>query len=69
MRKERMTLPQAQQAWDKIEKNIKLAPFNDEGFNLPHIDMVKIFNGRQSMTWHAITDEVQRIIEAWQPTE
>lgn len=69
MRKERMTLQQAQQTWDKIEQKIKLAPFNDEGITLPHIDMAKIFNGRQSMTWHAITDEVQHIIETWQPNE
>lgn len=67
MRKERLTLKQAQKVWNDIEQNIKLAPFNDEGINLPHIDMAKIFNGRQSMTWHAITDEVQRIIEEWQP--
>ena len=67
MRKERMTLQQAQEAWNKIEENIKLAPFNDEGICLPHIDMVKIFNGRKSMTWHAITDEAQRIINEWQP--
>lgn len=67
MRKERMTLQQAQEAWNKIEENIKLAPFNDEGICLPHIDMAKIFNGRKSMTWHAITDEMQRIINEWQP--
>ena len=67
MRKERLTLQQAQKAWDKIEQNIKLAPFNDEGISLPHIDMSKIFAGRQSMTWHAINDEVKRIIEEWQP--
>ena len=67
MRKERMTLQQAQEAWNKIEENSRLAPFNDEGISLPHIDMAKIFNGRKSMTWHAITDEVQRIINEWQP--
>ena len=67
MRKERMTLQQAQEAWNKIEENIRLAPFNDEGISLPHIDMAKIFNGRKSMTWYAITDEVQRIIDEWQP--
>lgn len=67
MRKERMTLQQAQEAWNKIEENIRLAPFNDDGLSLPHIDMTKIFNGRKSMTWHAITDEVQHIINEWQP--
>ena len=64
-----MTLQQAQQAWDRIEQEIKLAPFNDDGISLPHIDMAKIFNGRQSMSWNAITDEIQRIVESWQPSE
>ena len=64
-----MTLQQAQQTWDRIEQGVKLAPFNDDGINLPHIDMAKIFNGRQSMTWNAITDEIQRIVESWQPSE
>ena len=67
MRKERMTLQQAQQAWDKIEQNIKLAPFNDEGISLPHIDMAKIFNGRLSMSWQKITEAIQDIINKWDP--
>ncbi len=69
MRKERLTLQQAQANWDKIENHIKLAKFNDDGITLPHIDMAKIFNGRQSMTWHAITEEVQHIIDTWKPND
>ena len=69
MNKKRMTLQQAQQTWDRIEQEIKLAPFNDDGISLPHIDMAKIFNSRQSMPWNAITDEIQRIVESWKPSE
>lgn len=69
MSKKSMTQQQAQATWDKIRDHIRLAPFNDDGISLPHIDMAKIFNGRQSMSWNAITDEMQRIVESWQPSE
>lgn len=67
MNKKRLTLEEAQKIWDNIEHNIKIAPFNDEGFALPHIDMAKIFSGRLSMSWQKITEAIQDIINKWDP--
>jgi hypothetical protein len=67
MKKERLTLEEAQAVWDNIEQNIKIAPFNDEGFALPHIDMAKIFGDRKSMSWQKITEAIQNIINKWDP--
>ena len=67
MKKERLTLEEAQKVWDNIEHNIKIAPFNDEGFALPHIDMAKIYSGKKSMSWQKITEVIQDIICKWDP--
>lgn len=67
MKKERLTLEEAQAVWDNIEKNVKIAPFNDEGFALPHIDMAKIFAKRKSMSWKKITEAIQEIVSRWDP--
>ena len=68
MRKERITQKQAQDVWDSIRTNIRLAKFNDAGIKLPTIDMGKIFGERKSATWKDINAQVQDIINRWEPT-
>lgn len=68
MSKKTLTQQQAQETWDKIREQVRLAPFNDEGISLPDIDMAKIFRGRNSLTWEKVTQEVTSIIENWLPS-
>lgn len=63
MRKERLTLRQAQSAWDAICKCITLAPFKGQKTPLPHIDMGEVFNGRKSMTWRAVVEAVKAKVD------
>lgn len=68
MRAERITLRQAQSAWDAIQKSITLAPYNGAAVSLPAIDMAGIFNGRKSMTYYAVVEAVKKAIDAAIPT-
>lgn len=68
MRKERLTLRQAQSAWDAIRKCITLAPFKGKETQLPQIDMGEVFNGRKSMTWHAVVEAVRAKVDEAVPT-
>ena len=67
MGKERVTQKQAQDVWDAIRWKIRLARFNDEGIELPAIDMAKLFRGRKTATWKDINSQVQDIINGWEP--
>ena len=67
MRKEHITQKQAQDVWDSIRTNIRLAKFNDAGIELPAIDMAKLFRGHKSATWQEINCQVQDIINKWEP--
>ena len=67
MNKERLTQEQAQATWNTIRKKIRLAKFNDDGIELPAIDMAKFFHGRKSATWQEINSKVQDIINRWEP--
>ena len=68
MRPERLTKKQAQTAWDAIERDITLHPWQGERIKLPHIDMEKIFAGRKSMTWRACLRAVRSILDNLQMT-
>lgn len=68
MRAERITLRQAQCAWDAIQKSITLAPYNGAAVSLPAIDMAGIFNGRKTMTHHAVIEAVKKAIDEAIPT-
>lgn len=63
MRPERLTKRQAQTCYDEIKTHIKLAPWKGEAVELPPIDMDSIFAGRKSMTWHAVLDAVNVILQ------
>lgn len=58
----------AQFIWENIRRKIRLAKFNDEGIELPQIDMKKLFNGCKRATVQEISDQLQDIINKWQPT-
>ncbi len=68
MRANRVTLRQAQQAYDAIQCGITLAPYQGAGIPLPKIDMQGIFKGRQSMTWQHVVEAVAEIINKKIPT-
>jgi len=65
--KDEVTQEQAQEVWDSIRKKIRLAKFNDEGIELPAIDMAKLFRGRKSATLRDINSQVKDIINGWEP--
>jgi len=62
-----ITPGQAQNVWDNIRQSIRLAKFNDNGIELPAIDMSKLFRGRKSATWQEINTQIQDIINEWEP--
>jgi len=62
-----ITLDQAQNVWNSIRENIRLAKFNDSGIELPDICMAKLFKDRKSVRWQDINAEVQSIIDKWEP--
>ena len=67
MGKERVTQKQAQDVWDAIRWKIRLARLNDEGIELPAIEMAKLFRGRKSATLRDINSQVKDIINGWEP--
>ena len=62
-----ITPGQAQNVWDNIRQSIRLAKFNDNGIELPAIDMSKLFRGRKYATWQEINTQIQDIINEWEP--
>ena len=62
-----ITPRQAQNVWDNIRQSIRLAKFNDNGIELPAIDMSKLFRGRKYTTWQEINTQIQDIINEWEP--
>lgn len=68
MRKERITLQQAQTVWDAVQKCITLAPFKGGSHALPGIDMKEVFNGRKSMTALAVVEAIKQKVDEALPT-
>lgn len=64
MRPERLTIAQAQRVYNDIVRNIKLTSWHGERLQLPPIDLAAIFNGRKSMTYYNLLDEINRVLEA-----
>lgn len=63
MRPERVTKRQAQTCYDAIREHITLAPLHGEAVTLPTIDMDTIFGKQKSMTWYAVCDAVNAILQ------
>lgn len=62
MRKERMTLSQAQRVYDNIVRHVKITGWKDEKKELPPIDMAAIFAGRKSMTYYHVLRAINDIL-------
>jgi len=62
-----VTPTQAQNVWNGIRDNIRLAKFGDDGVPLPDIDMRKIFKRKKYLPLAEVTKEILSIIEKWQP--
>ena len=63
MRRERITLTQAQLVYNAIRRAVPtIAHYSGRCAALPDIDMQTIFAGRKSMTAHAVVDAVSGII-------
>ncbi len=65
--KKRITQVQAQKQWDEIRNRVRLAKYNDDGIELPAIDMGELFNGRKYATPQDISQQLKDIINRWNP--
>ena len=62
-----VTPTQAQNIWNNIRSKIRLAKFNDDGVELPAIDMKRLFDGRKYMSLKSFDEQIKHIIEEWNP--
>lgn len=62
-----MTPLQAQFIYDAIRQKIRLAKFKDSGIELPDINVKKLFHGRKIANVQDITNQIQDIINRWEP--
>lgn len=62
-----VTIAKAQMTWDNIRSHLRLAKFNDEGIELPEIDMSQLFRGKEYATWQDINAHIKEIIDHWSP--
>jgi hypothetical protein len=69
MRPERITQKRAQEIYDNIRANIKLAPIHGTATELPPIDMADVFAGKLSLTWRKVVQHVCSVVDGIVPSE
>lgn len=62
MKRNRITIKKAQKVWDSIRTSLKIAPYQGEAQQLPHIDMAEIFAGRKTMKADEVEKEIRKRI-------